>query len=34
MNYLNLQFFDKDGYNLNFNWNERQRYWEGFIYLP
>ena len=34
MNIQNLQFFDKDGYNLNFNWNERNKYWEGTIYFP
>ena len=29
----NLQFFDSNGYNLNFDWNENG-YWEGTIYLP
>ena len=29
----NLQFFDTNGYNLNFEWNENG-YWEGAIYLP
>jgi len=29
----NLQFFDSNGYNLNFDWNE-SGYWEGYIYLP
>ena len=32
--YKSLQFFDKDGYNLNFSWNETYNYWEGKIYLP
>ena len=30
----NLEFFDKDGYNLNFNWNEQRRIWEGNIFFP
>lgn len=30
----NLHFFDKDGYNLNFDWNSKFDYWEGNIYLP
>lgn len=30
----NLQFFDKDGYNLNFDWNQSSNCWEGTIYLP
>ena len=30
----NLEFFDKDGYNLNLNWNEQKRIWEGNIFLP
>lgn len=30
----NLEFFDKDGYNLNFNWNERRGIWEGNIFFP
>ena len=34
MNIGRLQFFDKDGYNLNFDWNSRHRCWEGNIYLP
>ena len=32
-NIKNLHFFDKDGYELNFDWNARG-YWEGCIYLP
>ena len=30
----NLEFFDKDGYNLNLNWNEQKRIWEGNIFFP
>jgi hypothetical protein len=30
----NLEFFDKDGYNLNLNWNERKQIWEGNIFFP
>ena len=30
----NLEFFDKDGYNLNLNWNEQKRVWEGNIFFP
>jgi hypothetical protein len=30
----NLEFFDKDGYNLNLNWNENRRIWEGNIFFP
>ena len=30
----NLEFFDKDGYNLNLNWNKQKRIWEGNIFLP
>ena len=30
----NLQFFDNNGYNLNFDWNDKFGYWEGTIYLP
>ena len=30
----NLQFFDYNGYNLNFEWNKKQQYWEGSIFLP
>ena len=33
MNISKLQFFDSNGYNLNFDWNENG-YWEGNIYLP
>lgn len=33
MEIRNLQFFDSNGYNLNFDWNENG-YWEGNIYLP
>ena len=29
----NLHFFDSNGYNLNFDWNDNG-YWEGSIYLP
>ncbi len=30
----NLEFFDKDGYNLNLNWNEQKKVWEGNIFFP
>ena len=30
----NLEFFDKDGYNLNLNWNEKNKIWEGNIFFP
>jgi hypothetical protein len=30
----NLDFFDKNGYNLNLNWNKIRRIWEGNIFLP
>jgi hypothetical protein len=30
----NLEFFDKDGYNLNLNWNEQKNIWEGNIFFP
>ena len=30
----NLQFFDNNGYNLNFDWNKKNNYWEGTIHLP
>lgn len=30
----NLEFFDKNGYNLNLNWNEQQNVWEGNIFFP
>ena len=30
----NLEFFDKDGYNLNLNWNEKRQIWEGNIFFP
>ena len=30
----NLEFFDKDGYNLNLNWNEQKQIWEGNIFFP
>lgn len=33
LNAKNLQFFDANGYNLNFEWSENG-YWEGTIYLP
>ena len=34
MNSRNLHFFGSDGYELNFNWNDKFSYWEGSIYLP
>ena len=34
MNVKKLLFFDKDGYNYNFNWDSSNGYWEGTIYLP
>ena len=30
----NLEFFDKNGYNLNLNWNEKKQIWEGNIFFP
>ena len=30
----NLEFFDKNGYNLNLNWNEKKHIWEGNIFFP
>ena len=30
----NLEFFDKDGYNLNLKWNEHKQIWEGNIFFP
>ena len=30
----NLEFFDKDGYNLNLNWNDIRGIWEGNIFFP
>ena len=30
----NLEFFDKNGYNLNLNWNEVYQIWEGNIFFP
>lgn len=30
----NLEFFDKDGYNLNLIWNEQNQIWEGNIFFP
>ena len=30
----NLEFFDKNGYNLNLNWNEQNQIWEGNIFFP
>ena len=30
----NLEFFDKDGYNLNLIWNEKKKIWEGNIFFP
>ena len=29
-----LHFFDKSGYELNFEWNEYLNCWDGNIYLP
>lgn len=34
MEVKNLEFFDKDGYSLNLNWNERRQIWEGNIFFP
>ena len=34
MDIRKLHFFDKSGYELNFNWNENRGCWEGNIYLP
>lgn len=34
MNIKNLVFFDNSGYNLNFEWNESLKLWEGNIYFP
>lgn len=34
MNIKKLHFFDKNGYNLNFDFNEERGCWEGNIYLP
>ena len=30
----NLEFFDKNGYNLNLIWNEQKQIWEGNIFFP
>lgn len=30
----NLEFFDKDGYNLNLIWNEQKQIWEGNVFFP
>ena len=30
----NLEFFDKNGYNLNLNWNVQKQIWEGNIFFP
>ena len=30
----NLEFFDKNGYSLNLNWNEQKKIWEGNIFFP
>ena len=30
----NLEFFDKNGYNLNLNWNDKYQIWEGNIFFP
>ena len=34
MNVKNLVFFDNSGYNLNFEWNNSLKLWEGNIYFP
>lgn len=34
MDVKKLQFFDNNGYNLNFEWNDTFNCWEGSIYLP
>lgn len=34
MNIKNLVFFDNSGYNLNFEWNDDLKIWEGNIYFP
>ena len=34
MEVKNLEFFDKNGYNLNLNWNEQRHIWEGNIFFP
>ena len=34
MDIKKLQFFDYNGYNLNFEFNDNAGYWEGTIYLP
>ena len=34
MNIKNLVFFDNSGYNLNFEWNDNLKIWEGNIYFP
>lgn len=34
MNVKNLSFFDNNGYNLNFEWNDNLKIWEGNIYFP
>lgn len=34
MNIKKLHFFDKSGYELNFDWNKDRNCWEGNIYLP
>lgn len=34
MDIKNLYFFDYNGYNLNFEWDALNEYWEGTIYFP
>ena len=34
MEVKNLEFFDKNGYNLNLNWNDEKQIWEGNIFFP
>lgn len=34
MEIKNLEFFDKNGYNLNLNWNKKNKIWEGNIFFP
>lgn len=34
MKVRNLEFFDKNGFNLNLDWNEQLRIWEGNVFFP
>ena len=34
MKVKNLEFFDKNGYNLNLIWNKKRNIWEGNIFFP